>query len=342
MLIFSTIFLEVGIPTVETCTLEMWFFAIGIGLLLGTLSTTAVRGIKNTFVLAFSGCILIIEVIITGILTILDPPHKFLLDNGKGNRIFICLPRSGSALPAIIVLIIFNGSLMLFATYLAIRVRGVATAYNESKHILISVYNLNFAVIILLVLVFTSSSVIGVEPKFFLNSIVILITNLSIILNLFVPKIISVYQKTDQTKTQFSSSKSNEPNNLSGIVSSTVKGSSYNKSAADFTNIQAVWTKGSVVSNITAEWEIMNFSFIVLKERNFLWVQSQNSNSIAKSFMLDLNLTTGIRKKDGTPVLIIREKKSNSELKIRFNSQQEYDIFVDLLPPEVYHKSTAV
>jgi ABC-type branched-subunit amino acid transport system substrate-binding protein len=156
--------------TLETtdvmCNLQLWLLGVGFVLTFSALLVKtwriwkifhdkSLRIIKldNIYLLKIMAVALAIEIIVLALWSALYTPHAatVVVDVNRPMENFrFCT--SEQTQPFAIVLIVYKGLLICAAVVLGVWSRKVRSEYNESKYVLISVYNITFSAIILLVL----------------------------------------------------------------------------------------------------------------------------------------------------------------------------------------------
>ncbi|KAI9094832.1 periplasmic binding protein-like I [Phlyctochytrium arcticum] len=157
LLVYLSEVFDIGYRSTLTCNIYPWMLGVGFITILGAVFVKqwriyrifenvhlAKHGIRDARLLIIFGGILAVQVVLLLAMTAGAPLKQLELTNKRAEtRSFIC--RSDNELfQSIITYIILGycGLMLLVCTYLAIRTRNVYSAYNESKWIGLSVYNI--------------------------------------------------------------------------------------------------------------------------------------------------------------------------------------------------------
>jgi hypothetical protein len=96
------------------------------------------------------------------------------------------------ALPFVVVLMVFNLSILILANWWAYKARNIETEYHESRYIAISMASVSQTWcmgIPILIMVWNNP-----QERFFVGSGLVFVTSLSVLGLIFVPKVIAIYQ----------------------------------------------------------------------------------------------------------------------------------------------------
>ncbi|KAF9913660.1 hypothetical protein BX616_009760 [Lobosporangium transversale] len=130
----------------------------------------------------------------------LSPPTLEQIAMPDFTSYWSCDNTSGGSVPFFVLLFVYNGVLLLIATYLAYMNRNVATNYNECRQIAFVVYNILLSGCLALPTVFLPRSQFLI--KFFLSTGVFLFGTTFSLLFLFLPKLWELYSQIERTQQQ--------------------------------------------------------------------------------------------------------------------------------------------
>ena len=136
-----------------------------------------------------------VEILICLLWSTIDPPIPTIRDTIIG-KVHVCYSKSSDAF--LYLLIAYNAVLLVFGSALAFGTRNVFSAFNESKFIGMSIYNIFMSSIIVCVILLPDTN--SLETKFIMYGAVVSFACLSTVGLLFIPKILSVYNKWTDTK----------------------------------------------------------------------------------------------------------------------------------------------
>jgi len=216
-MLYSSLFFWVLETTTAMCNLRYWLSGIGFVLMFSALLTKTWRvwkifhdhslkilKLNNAYLLRIMAVAIGIEVVVLTVWSAAFTPRvkTVVVDEYRpvlNYRTCAC----DSSLPFAVVLIMYKGLLIVAGIVLGFWSRKVRSEYNESKFILIAMYNITFAALILLVLFAIDISDRTID--FLIRSIAILWGITATLSILLIPKIYYVVKG------------SNDPTNRQGI-----------------------------------------------------------------------------------------------------------------------------
>ncbi len=165
-MMYASLFFWMLETTDFMCNIRLWLLGVGFVLMFSALLVKTWRVWKifrdkslkiikldNAYLLKIMAVALAIELLVLGLWSGLYPPYAapVIVDiNRPAVNYKYCA--SAETLPFALVLIVYKGLLIIAAVVLGFSSRKVRSEYNESKFVLISVYNITFASLLLLVL----------------------------------------------------------------------------------------------------------------------------------------------------------------------------------------------
>jgi hypothetical protein len=201
ILIYASLFFWTLETTTVMCNLRYWFSGVGFVLMLCALLTKTWRvyrifrdhslkliKLTNSYLLRILAVALAIEIVILIVWSAAFTPHvhTIVVDEHRPSLNYrTCV--GSQTLPFAVASIIYHASLIIGGVLLGFLSRTIRSEYNESKFILISMYNLTFSGLILLVLYAIQVSDRYVD--FLIRSIAILWGVTATLCILFIPKI---------------------------------------------------------------------------------------------------------------------------------------------------------
>ncbi len=223
-MIYASLFFWVLETTTAMCNLRYWLAGVGFVLMFSALLTKTWRvwrifhehslkmiKLTNMYLLRIMAAALTIEIIVLAVWSGAFTPQMetIVLDENRPVLNYRTCTTDNS-LPFAIVLIIYKALLILAGVVLGFWSRKIRSEYNESKFILIAMYNITFAALILLVLF-----AIGISDRyidFLIRSIAILWGVTATLCILLIPKIYYVATgSNDPTKKRNGSTWSSTP-----------------------------------------------------------------------------------------------------------------------------------
>ncbi len=166
IMIYASLFFWVLETTTTMCNLRYWLSGVGFVLMFSALLTKTWRvwrifhehslkmiKLTNYYLLRIMAVALAIEIIILVVWSAAFTPHveTIVVDEFRPiNNYRTCV--SSNTMPFAVVLIIYKAALIIGGVVLGFWSRKIRSEYNESKFILIAMYNITFATLILLVL----------------------------------------------------------------------------------------------------------------------------------------------------------------------------------------------
>jgi hypothetical protein len=200
-MIYASLFFWVLETTTAMCNLRYWLSGVGFVLMFSALLTKTWRvwrifhehslkmmKLTNIYLLRIMAVALSVEILVLAVWSGAFTPEAetVVLDENRPILNYRTCTTEDS-LPFAIILIIFKAALILAGVVLGFWSRKIRSEYNESKFILIAMYNITFAALILLVLF-----AIGISDRyidFLIRSIAILWGVTATLCILLIPKI---------------------------------------------------------------------------------------------------------------------------------------------------------
>ena len=200
-MIYASLFFWVLQTTTAMCNLRYWLSGVGFVLMFSALLTKTWRvwrifhehslkmmKLTNIYLLRIMAVALSVEILVLAVWSGAFTPEAetVVLDENRPILNYRTCTTEDS-LPFAIILIIFKAALILAGVVLGFWSRKIRSEYNESKFILIAMYNITFAALILLVLF-----AIGISDRyidFLIRSIAILWGVTATLCILLIPKI---------------------------------------------------------------------------------------------------------------------------------------------------------
>lgn len=147
-----------------TCVLKIWFFFIGVGLILGNLLAKTYRvfrifsnvrvhttAIRDVDLFKFSFAVILMESILVLIFTVADGMPYVAVFTSTTDQFYSYIQCTTStpsfALTMSIILCVYNGILIILAAVLAYMTRNVDSAFNESRYIAATVSMMLFLIV---------------------------------------------------------------------------------------------------------------------------------------------------------------------------------------------------
>ena len=220
---YSNVFVLYPTATVNTCHAIRWTFNIGFACVFGPLFAKTHRlakvfnnkklkdvRISDGDLLRYIGLYLFLYAIYLTTWTLVDPPYleENFTDSDELTRYYTCEGENAlwGNIPVVVNLLI-----LLWGVYLCVVTRNNPSAFNESKYIAISLYNLLLVGVFVFPLVYILQQTPDVE--FVLKSAAVLLTTTTVLSLLFIPKFYAIYtndeSKWDTTTPTGPSSKGN-------------------------------------------------------------------------------------------------------------------------------------
>lgn len=223
-MIYASLFFWVLETTTAMCNLRYWLAGVGFVLMFSALLTKTWRvwrifhehslkmiKLTNMYLLRIMAVALTIEIVVLAVWSGAFTPQMetVVLDENRPVLNYRTCTTENS-MPFAIVLIIYKAILILAGVVLGFWSRKIRSEYNESKFILIAMYNITFATLILLVLF-----AIGISDRyidFLIRSIAILWGVTATLCILLIPKIYYVATgSNDPTRKRHGSTWSSTP-----------------------------------------------------------------------------------------------------------------------------------
>jgi ABC-type branched-subunit amino acid transport system substrate-binding protein len=211
-LVFGSIFFWTLEVDNNGCLTRYWLFVIGFTMVFSVYFVKMYRvwliqGKKRPpsyvldwkFALKIMAVIISASVIVMILWSVIYPPWAITVVPDITRPIYnyhVC--DSTNEMPFVITLIAYNGLIILFTLIMGLIARNVKTEYNESKYILIGLYNLCFAALVLLVLY-----IISIPDRyldFLFRTVAILWGLYSSIAIIFLPKVYYSFADKSDTK----------------------------------------------------------------------------------------------------------------------------------------------
>jgi hypothetical protein len=212
-MMYASLFFWVLETTTAMCNLRYWLIGVGFVLMFSALLTKAWRvwrifherslkmlKLNNAYLLRIMAVAIGIEVVVLTVWSAAFTPQveTIIVDEYRPLLNYRTCT-SDMSLPFAIVLIVYKGSLIIAGIVLGFSSRKIRSEYNESKFILIAMYNITFAALILLVLFAIDISDRSID--FIIRSIAILWGTTATLCILLIPKIYFVVSgSNDPTK----------------------------------------------------------------------------------------------------------------------------------------------
>jgi hypothetical protein len=190
-------------PSNFSCNAQIVFFGLGFVIMFGSLfaktyrmfrifvvSEIFVRHVRNVDVLRIVGLCIFVEVVIFLVFLIPYPLTRYgFFIEGQWAYSFGCSSDNQNLLIAI--LFAYNGALLLWGVYLALRTRHLEKQINESRNIAMSIYNMTVVLIVLVPIIVRLNHLDPTASAILLSVLVDYII-LFTLLCLFVPKFVSI------------------------------------------------------------------------------------------------------------------------------------------------------
>eukprot|EP00029_Vermamoeba_vermiformis_P005650 TRINITY_DN2019_c0_g1_i1.p1 TRINITY_DN2019_c0_g1~~TRINITY_DN2019_c0_g1_i1.p1 ORF type:complete len:811 (-),score=194.85 TRINITY_DN2019_c0_g1_i1:136-2568(-) len=212
LMMFASIFLWTLETTTGACIARYWLFNLGFGMMFANLLAKTWRiwriftykklkalKIPNIQLLKVVAILVSVEIIVLVIWSAAFTPVAEYIqpDPLRPALNYTQCSREGET-PFVIILIVYNGGLIIAGVILGIWARKVVSEYNESKYVLISMYLLTFAGLILLIVY--SISITDRMVDTIIRSAAILFGVFSTVTILFMPKVHFVLTKQKDPK----------------------------------------------------------------------------------------------------------------------------------------------
>ncbi|KAF9433867.1 hypothetical protein BGZ76_008875 [Entomortierella beljakovae] len=156
------------------------------------------RVIKDSHLLRIVGTIMFGNLLVMAIWYINTPPTLQRVVRPNFNLQWTCNNAGGSSTPYFAIMFVYDGLLLLFATYLAYMNRNVASNYNECRQIAFVVYNILLSGCLAIPTVFLPED--QFLTKFFLSTVVILFGTTVSLMFLFLPKLWALYTQIETNR----------------------------------------------------------------------------------------------------------------------------------------------
>jgi len=200
VLCFVAVILYSVEPTTGSCTSALWMVMVGISLMLGTLFAKTYRAwrlfdnqrlskvrLRDIDILPVVLVVVGLALVILVVWTAVEMPTPTPTKDGVGDDEYIVVCNSSNnGLAFFITTVCYFGVLLLVACLLGFKTRKAGEAFNESKLVALSVYNLAFCSVLLVVVVLVLNDP---DARFILVCVAVLIGVFFTVAILFVPKI---------------------------------------------------------------------------------------------------------------------------------------------------------
>lgn len=123
-----------------------------------------------------------------------DAPGFVEVEILEGVRYYTCGSRVNDEFTEVmlIIVVVFNSLVTLFAAWLALKIRKVASAFHDSTGIALSVYNFGIVAVIVLPMIYVGES-FSAEAVYYIKSVAVLEVTTFGMLSLYGPKIHVIY-----------------------------------------------------------------------------------------------------------------------------------------------------
>lgn len=220
LVLFGNIILLTGVilfgvkVSVTVCVLRGWFVTIGFGMIIANLLAKTYRilriysaldvpahAVQDRQLLKFTMVIIALEIIILCIGTFGSGLPRPVVIVSQADPLYsypTCeTPNPDVGIAMTIVIVIFNGILVLLLGLVAYLTRNVASAYNESKYLAIATYGFIMVSVILVPLYFSQGdSTNSEESRYIVVSLCFILLSILTLLALILPKIAAIYDKS--------------------------------------------------------------------------------------------------------------------------------------------------
>eukprot|EP01099_Mayorella_cantabrigiensis_P001617 TRINITY_DN1723_c0_g3_i1.p1 TRINITY_DN1723_c0_g3~~TRINITY_DN1723_c0_g3_i1.p1 ORF type:complete len:646 (+),score=100.40 TRINITY_DN1723_c0_g3_i1:196-2133(+) len=235
IMIWISIYLWAGKQTDSLCSAKLWVGFIGFSIVMGNLfaktyriwkifdsKTLKVQIISDKELFLYSGVIVSIEVILLAIL-MHDPPRVVIKISSDSplDQFQVCECESHSfengmiyAFLAYNIFLVCSGSLLAFLT------RNVASSFNESKWISMSMYNISVCLVVIAPIYYTAGSGNDNKRLYIIRSAATMFASTITYLALFSPKIHQLFtaaSKEDRTARSTTAKRSSSIKEAEGI-----------------------------------------------------------------------------------------------------------------------------
>ncbi|KAI9098188.1 7 transmembrane sweet-taste receptor of 3 GCPR-domain-containing protein [Phlyctochytrium arcticum] len=211
ILALIAVFFYLDIPTPAACILQPLLVSVAFTLSIGNLVIKTMRVnivfnypllarrlkwvLKDGFLIGVSVCAVLLDLIILVIWFVVDRPRPTMLRDVNEELYWGCNSSTpGFSNKASGALIAYNGLMLLAGIYSAYKVRNVKSAFNESQHIVPSIYIITLVSIILLPMNY-AVELFTYKVRSLFVAFLLIVCSLFVLLQLFVPKIMAVRDK---------------------------------------------------------------------------------------------------------------------------------------------------
>ncbi|KAI9098189.1 7 transmembrane sweet-taste receptor of 3 GCPR-domain-containing protein [Phlyctochytrium arcticum] len=211
ILALIAVFFYLDIPTPAACVLQPLLVSVAFTLSIGNLVIKTMRVnivfnypllarrlkwvLKDGFLIGVSVCAVLLDLIILVIWFVVDRPRPTMLRDVNDELYWGCNSSTpGFSNKASGALIAYNGLMLLAGIYSAYKVRNVKSAFNESQHIVPSIYIITLVSIILLPMNY-AVELFTYKVRSLFVAFLLIVCRLFVLFQLFVPKIMAVRDK---------------------------------------------------------------------------------------------------------------------------------------------------
>ncbi|KAF9939919.1 hypothetical protein BGZ65_009009 [Modicella reniformis] len=211
ILLYISTILGVDIPTPFTCMAKPLAFDVGFVVVVSNIVAKNFRVyrifhniyvtkqvIKDSHLLKIVGSFTLGNLIIMAIWFLMAPPTLEKISMPDFTAYWSCSNTTGSSTLFFVLIFVYNGILLLIATYLAYMNRNVAADYNECRQIAFVVYNILLSGCLAMPTIFLTRD--QFLTKFTLSSVVILFGTTFALLIMFMPKLWEVFVEKERSQ----------------------------------------------------------------------------------------------------------------------------------------------
>ncbi|KAI8852927.1 hypothetical protein BC829DRAFT_414074 [Chytridium lagenaria] len=241
----GAVFAYTGEPSDAACVVQPWLVVLAYGVTVAALVTKNWRiykifrnkymtkvNLQDTELLKACLLLVAINLVLLIVWTVVDPPKKVLIKLAT-SQFHGCQSRSSTFNWGILGgLLSYNSLLLGVGVFLAYSTRNVEGPFNESKYIGYTIYTMVLLNIILIPLSFIES--FGPLFQYAFRAIAIELSALAVTLNMFIPKIITLFQHKDDNvapdvlkKTKGVESSTGKSKNIRNMMSDMMEGVVY-------------------------------------------------------------------------------------------------------------------
>ncbi|KAI9098190.1 7 transmembrane sweet-taste receptor of 3 GCPR-domain-containing protein [Phlyctochytrium arcticum] len=211
ILALIAVFFYLDIPTPAACVLQPLLVSVAFTLSIGNLVIKTMRVnivfnypllarrlkwvLKDGFLIGVSVCAVLFDLIILITWFVVDRPRPTMLRDVNEELYWGCNSSTpGFSNKASGALIAYNGLMLLAGIYSAYKVRNVKSAFNESQHIVPSIYIITLVSIILLPMNY-AVELFTYKVRSLFVAFLLIVCSVFVLLQMFVPKIMAVRYK---------------------------------------------------------------------------------------------------------------------------------------------------